>query len=295
MYLQFCIPCVQQDVEAWSDLLIESGAAAVSVEDAVQQAIFEIAPEHKPVWDQVNLLALFTEDFDPLLVQLDLAQHLPATTIANGTWTSIADENWVTKSQQFLQPMQFGDKIWVCPSWCAIPDPSALNIILDPEMAFGSGSHATTALCLRWLAQHLTPNASVIDFGCGSGILGIAAAKLGASRIYAIDIDPLALEISLNNAQKNNVNMQQFISLLPSEVAAANIQADVVVANILAHTLTELAPVIAALVKPNGKLIMSGILAEQAADLKLVYAQWFTNFAVQQQEDWVLISAELTS
>lgn len=188
-----------------------------------------------------------------------------------------------------MQPMFFGNNLWVCPSWSVIPDPNAINIMLDPEMAFGTGAHATTALCLEWLAQHIKPGQTVVDYGCGSGILGIAAAKLGATKVYATDIDPLALEISLANAEKNSVDMSSFSTFLPDQMPAVIV--DVVVANILAQPLMTLAPILANYLQSGGFLVLSGILAEQGTGLIDHYAEWFEAFTVQSNDSWSLITA----
>jgi len=184
--------------------------------------------------------------------------------------------------------MRFGSNLWICPSWCEMPDPTAINIILDPEQAFGTGTHPTTALCLEWIANNINSGDVVVDYGCGSGILAIAAVKMGATKVYGTDIDRLCLEVSNNNAQKNHVSADNFITCLPEQMPA--IKADVMIANILAQPLVGLAPTLAALLKPQGKLVLSGILAEQADMVIQGYRPWFEDFEVQQQAEWVRIT-----
>lgn len=287
-WLQFSLQATSDNVDAWSDALMDAGAAAVSTEPIDQQAIYESHPQDQPMWDAVQLNALFTVDHDPLVIQSLLAQTINSATLSKGTWSTIADQNWVKVSQQNMQPMLFGKNLWVCPSWSPIPDPNAINIILDPEMAFGTGSHATTALCLEWIADNVKPDVTVIDYGCGSGILAIAAAKMGAAAVYATDIDPIALEVSRNNAAVNNINTN-FYTFLPQEMP--DIQADVVIANIMAKPLLELAPVLIGLLKSGGTLVLSGILTEQSEMIQNCYAQWCKDFQVTLQDEWARITA----
>lgn len=288
--LQLTLQASKDNVDAWSDALLEAGAVAVTLEEDVNQPVYELTPGHSPLWDNMNLLALFPADTDIDNIKLLLANNIDQTILATSSWQIIADTDWQLKWQESLQPMLFGNKLWICPSWCAIPDPTAINIILDPEMAFGTGSHPTTALCLEWITENITPGDVVIDYGCGSGILGIAAAKFGASKIYGVDIDPVALEVSNNNALKNNVSSEQFSTYLPEQMPA--IKADLVIANILANPLLDLMPVLADLVKPNGQIILSGLLVEQAALIKESYSTYFGDFESAQQGEWLRIVAK---
>jgi len=290
-WLQLNLATTKNKVDAWSDALLEAGAVAISLEADDDQAIFELTPDHKPLWDKLRLIALFPEDTDPVFVQSQLASNIDIEILAASTWKKIVEQDWLHKWKEDLKPMLFADKLWICPSWCEIPDPTAINIILDPEQAFGTGSHPTTALCLEWIAQNIQPGDIVIDYGCGSGILAIAAAKMEASITYGTDIDPLCLEVSNSNALKNNVSGDQFITCLPEQMPT--IKADVMIANILAHPLVELAPTLATLLKPNGKLVLSGILVEQASMVQDGYSKWFHNFEIQAQNEWVRITAIL--
>lgn len=288
-WLQLNLIASKENAEAWSDALTEVGAVAITMEKSSDQRVFELSPDHKPLWDQINLLALFSDDTNPLAIEKELASQID---FKASSWKTIVEEDWVNKWHDYAQPMSFANDLWVCPSWCEIPNPDANNIILDPEMAFGTGSHATTALCLDWIARNVKAGTSVVDYGCGSGILGIAAAKLGAAPIYAVDIDPIALDVSISNASKNNVSTDIFSTYLPEQLPAITV--DLVIANILAHPLMELAPTLADLLKPNGRIILSGILAEQADLVINKYAQWFNSFDTNAQDGWVRITARLS-
>lgn len=288
-WLQLQLTAHKDNVEAWSDALTEVGAVAITMEKSSDQRVFELSPDHKPLWDQINLLALFSDDTNPLVITKQLA---PEIDLASATWKTIVEEDWINKWHEYAKPMSFANDLWVCPSWCEIPNPAANNIILDPEMAFGTGSHATTALCLDWVSRNVVPGTSVVDYGCGSGILGIAAAKLGAAPIYAVDIDPIALDVSNSNALKNNVSTSIFSTYLPQQLPALKV--DLVIANILAHPLMELAKTLSELLKNNGQIILSGILAEQAELVINKYAQWFENFDTTSQDGWVRITANLS-
>lgn len=287
-WMQLELPARKDNVDAWSDVLTTAGAVAITMEPASSQRIYELNPNHKPMWDDVRLLVLFAADVVPQQIQ----QLAPDIDFAAANWKIIVADDWTNKWQEYAKPMLFGDNLWVCPSWCEIPDPTANNIILDPEMAFGTGSHATTALCLDWIANNIKSDTTVIDYGCGSGILGIATAKLGAATVYAVDIDPVALEVSDKNAANNHVATAIFSTYLPEQLPP--LQADVVIANILAQPLIGLAATLASLLKPQGSVVLSGILQEQTEMVIVGYSPWFSDFNVTDQDGWVRISAKLS-
>ena len=185
-------------------------------------------------------------------------------------------------------PRQFGKRLWICPSWQSPPDPEAINILLDPGMAFGTGSHATTALCLRWLEQADLRDKAVIDYGCGSGILAIAAARLGADKIHAVDNDPQAIAATVDNSLRNDIPLHKITAYLPK--ALPKLQADFLLANILAEPLHELADQFANLVKPKGKIVLSGILEEQTEPLIARYGRWFSLDSPMTEDGWVRLS-----
>ena len=203
----------------------------------------------------------------------------------------IEDKDWEREWMDNFHPMQFGKRLWICPSWREVPDPKAVNVMLDPGLAFGTGTHPTTALCLEWLDGLGLQGKTVIDFGCGSGILAIAALKLGAKSAVGIDIDPQAILASRNNAEQNGVADR--LQLCLSDERPSDLNADVVVANILAGPLKELYPVISQLVKPNGDLGLSGILATQAQSVCNVYAEGFVLALVAEREEWCRITGKL--
>jgi ribosomal protein L11 methyltransferase len=288
---QLTLQSSKEDIDSWSDALLEAGAVSITLEEDKNQPIYQSGTEEHPLWDHMSLIALFPLELDQKLIKLQLAQTIDQKIISQATWQNIAEEDWLLKWQQDLKPMLFGNKLWVCPSWCPIPDPAAINIILDPEMAFGTGTHPTTAMCLEWIAENIKVGNVIIDYGCGSGILAIAAAKMGATEVVGVDIDPVALEVSNNNALKNSIAPAVFRTYLNDHIL--NIKADIMIANILANPLLELAPTLAGLLKPGGKIVLSGLLTEQAATIELRYSQWFESFAVVQQGEWVRVTAVL--
>ncbi|KZY88469.1 ribosomal protein L11 methyltransferase, partial [Oleiphilus sp. HI0072] len=205
----------------------------------------------------------------------------------------LENEDWTRKWIDNFKPIQFGRRLWICPSWHDIPEPNAVNLMLDPGLAFGTGTHPTTALCLKWLDAYALNddglnNKTVVDFGCGSGILGLAALLLGAKSVVGIDNDPQALLATQDNAKRNEVEAQQFPVYLPED--SPKDQVDLVLANILAQPLHDLRSNIAALVKPKGKLILSGILEHQAAALVHDYEEWFEMDKPQLEDGWVCLT-----
>ena len=202
----------------------------------------------------------------------------------------IADQNWQKRAIADLKPLFFGKFLCVCPSWLTPPDSKKINIMLDPGLAFGTGAHQTTELCLEWLDNNVKKDDVVIDYGCGSGILAIAAVKLGAKKSFAVDIDPDAITTSRDNANNNQILESQLILSQPN--ALQNVQADILVANILANPLIELAPEIAKLLKTGGKLALSGILKEQASKVITAYNPWFKMHKVKTKDEWVLLTGK---
>jgi len=265
--------------EALETQLFELGAVSVTLQDAQDQPLLEPGPGETPIWQEVVLKALFTEEQDIIAIQ----QAFPDNTIER-----IADQNWERAWLDQFQPMQFADNLWICPSEFTPPDPNAVNIFLDPGLAFGTGTHPTTALCLQWLAQEDLSHKTVIDYGCGSGILAIAAAKLGAKKVYCIDNDPQALVATADNAKRNHLDEQCIIPLAPADLP--NQRVDLLKANILAKPLIELAPHFAHLLKRHGHIALSGILAEQAPAVRQAYAATFHMDAPVSQGDWYRLS-----
>jgi ribosomal protein L11 methyltransferase len=289
-WLQLTLDAPRHEAQRLSDALEEAGALAVSLEAGDDEPIFETEwNATPPVWQQTRIVALFPEDTDIAQTMAMTATLLGLAEPPSYRTETIADQNWARVWMERWQPMHFGNNLWVVPSWLTPPDPKAVNLILDPGMAFGTGTHATTGMCLDWLAQHSPRGLDVIDFGCGSGILAIAALKLGARSALGTDTDPQALVTTRENAERNEV-IDQLTLCLP-EAVPAGMAADVVLANILAPALVALAPTLIALTKPGGWLILSGILASQTDEVAAAYAGHI-DFERQQREDWAMLTGQ---
>jgi ribosomal protein L11 methyltransferase len=281
----------ERRVEALSDALLDAGAISVDVADAdagsaAEQPLFgEPGYVSAASWPLNCVTALFNEQASvaALIVDALRAAGLPATT----PWRAsmLDDQDWVRATRDQFTPQQITPRLWVVPTWHTPPAPDAINIILDPGLAFGTGTHPTTRLCLRWLDEHLARGDSVIDFGCGSGILAIAALKLGARAAWGVDIDEQAVLAARDNAMQNQTQAV-FVT------AAAQLQqpAQIVVANILANPLAVLAPLLARLTLPGGRVVLSGILAEQADEVREAYRAWFDMDQTVRDTEWVLLS-----
>ncbi len=277
----------QSDAESFSDLLFELGAASVTFEDAEDQPILEPPPGATPLWEQIEVVGLFDAEINIDLLRIALLPHLNEVQQQSLKIASLEEQNWVRAWMDDFHPMQFGKRLWIVPSWSKPVDPDAANILLDPGLAFGTGTHPTTALCMEWLDQSPPENQIVIDYGCGSGILALAASKLGATVVHGVDNDPQALQATQENAEKNELD-DQIKTYLPEafQQEQENLQADVLVANILAGPLQELAPTLEKYLKPGGKIVLSGILREQAQDVMDAYRSWFEFSESVIQEEW---------
>ncbi|MCG7922309.1 MAG: 50S ribosomal protein L11 methyltransferase [Candidatus Thiodiazotropha lotti] len=270
------------------ELVFENlGALSVTLGDAGDQPLLETPPASEQLWRHTRVTALFEGDQDQKLLQQALGQALSEALLNKLCWERIEDRIWERVWLEHFKPMSFGKRLWVCPAGEQISEPDGVVIQLDPGLAFGTGTHPTTALCLTWLDSQALTGKTVIDYGCGSGILAIAALKLGASSVIAIDHDPQALQASQDNAVKNGV-ADRLSTYLPDEAPAD--KADYLVANILAGPLIELAPQLIDRIKPNGQFALSGILAEQADELTQHYRPFASLDPVEQQEEWILIS-----
>lgn len=273
--------------EVISATLEEAGAASVTFEDAVDQPILEPLPGETPLWDQLVITGLYPAEDDLTALLLHLALHRNEWGITELKLERLEDRPWVREWMDNFHPMQFGKRLWVYPSWREVPDEAedAVKILLDPGLAFGTGNHPTTALCLEWLDGEDLTGKTVLDYGCGSGILAIAAAKLGASTIVATDIDPQALEATQENARRNALAEGRILTCLPADVPSQHY--DVVIANILSGPLVNLAPTISAYLKPNGRLALSGILADQGQAVAAAYAACLENIQITAKEEWL--------
>ena len=286
-WLQLRLAITPEQAERLEDELLELGAVSVTFMDAEDQPIFEPDLGTTPLWSNTHLLALFEADTDSdtLIRHLKLLHQdeLPAHELEQ-----IEDQDWERSWMDNFHPMRFGQRLWIVPSWHAAPEPEAVNLLLDPGLAFGTGTHPTTALCLAWLDGQQLADKQIIDFGCGSGILAIAALLLGASHAVGTDIDVQALEASRDNAQRNLIADQHFSLYLPEDMPQQ--PADVVVANILAGPLVSLAPQLASLVQPGGLIALSGILAEQTDEILTAYQGFFELDPVAEQDGWIRVS-----
>ena len=286
-WLQVRLAITPEQAETYEDALLEVGAVSVTFMDAEDQPIFEPDLGTTPLWSHTHLLALFEADTDPdnLVAHLQL---LTGAELPQHQIEQIEDQDWERSWMDNFQPMRFGQRLWIVPSWHEAPEPEAVNLLLDPGLAFGTGTHPTTSLCLQWLDGQALNGCNVLDFGCGSGILAIAALLLGAKHAVGTDIDPQALEASRDNAGRNGIAAERFPLYLPGDMPAGTY--DVVVANILAGPLVQLAPTISAHVRPGGRLALSGILAEQADEVRAAYADLFELDPTAVQDGWVRIS-----
>jgi ribosomal protein L11 methyltransferase len=279
-----------QNADLLSDTLMEIGALSASIEDANaetpdEQPIFGEPGDPPPgIWNKNIISAHFNDDVDIAHV----IKQVEATTGFNNLVYStemIAEQDWVRATQSQFEPIKITDELWIVPTWHDAPNPNALNIVLDPGLAFGTGSHPTTHLCLAWLAQQIEPHHHVLDYGCGSGILAIAAKKLGAAEVVGVDIDAQAIISSEFNAQQNQVKADFFLA-----TEYPNNLADIVVANILSSALSVLAPALASACKTHGQIALSGILREQADQVASIYAEWFTMDAPVFMDSWTLLT-----
>lgn len=277
------------DADRWSDALLDAGALSVegvdpssgSVDEA---AVYEAANPSPAWWPVTRLTAIVAPDSDTSAVVGEAARLLDRP-MPRFVADALADRDWVRASRAQFEPLRIGDRLWIVPTWCAVPNPDAINVMLDPGLAFGTGAHATTRLCLAWLAENVVPGVSMLDYGCGSGILAIAAAKLGAEPVVGVDIDPLALRASAENANMNRVR----VDVMHAD-ALTNRAFGLVVANILANPLRLLAPALSAHTEIGGHIALCGVLATQANDVARAYETSFDLDAPRRDGEWVLLS-----
>jgi ribosomal protein L11 methyltransferase len=284
-FLQLTIDLGPADPAPLEDRLFALGAISVTLEDAADDPVLEPAPGETPLWPRVRLKALFAADMDHDKLGAALQQSLAGP--PGWRLEQIADQAWERTWLKDFRPMRFGRRLWVCPAGMPAGDPDAIVIDLDPGLAFGTGTHPTTALCLEWLEGRELVGRDVVDYGCGSGILAIAAMKLGAATVRAVDIDPQALLATRENALRNGIEAGLEVT---SEPGLPEGSADVVVANILAGPLVELAPAFAAALRGGGELAMSGLLVEQADAVTRACRPWFDIVLTATRDGWGLLS-----
>jgi len=285
-WLQLIIPTNETQADQLSDALMEQGAVSVTLQDMQDQPMLEPAIGTTPMWSQTRAVGLFDANQDLKQVILNLEQQLRKK-IPDWKGEPLEDKDWVRAWMDDFKPMPFGEKLWVVPSTFEPPQPEAANILLDPGLAFGTGTHPTTSMCLEWLDANPPTNKDIIDFGCGSGILAIGAILLGAKHAEAIDLDPQALIATLDNAEKNNVS-HNIKTYLPKDFP--NHPVPLLLANILASPLIELAPYFSDLTLAKGQIVLSGILAEQADDVLAAYQPNFDIQIWKQQGDWICLA-----
>ena len=295
-WLQIHITVDQAQVELAETILLSLGAVSVTLDDAEDQALLEPLPGETPLWNKVIVTGIYQQDelsgdapIDVEALTTFIRAQLPEAPIR---CDELEDQVWERAWMDYYEPIQISDKFWIVPEWLEAPDPSAVNIKLDPGLAFGTGNHASTFLCLQWLGKTDLQDKIVIDYGCGSGILGVAALLLGAQKVYATDIDPQAVLATKQNAELNVVLDRLFVDLPDAfDAEFQGKQADVLVANILAGPLMALAPTFATLVKPQAEFALAGVIEEQLADVSEVYNVEFEVTQVEmREENWCRIS-----
>ena len=285
---QLHIQCEKSQAELAETLMLEADALSISLDDAGDQPLFEPLPGESPLWDDVIVTGLFDGDCNLETLSQDIANDVVATRV----WTSrVDDKDWEREWMKNYHPIECANGLWIVPKWMSPPNPNAINIIMDPGLAFGTGYHATTRLCIDWLTEQPLQDKVVIDYGCGSGILGIAALLLGAKQVYAVDIDPQAVLATHQNAERNKV-ADQLQAFLPEQFSdyckeQAILPVDLITANILAKPLMSLAPYFATLLKSQGSIVLAGLIENQVEDEKLpisLILRWRANLPLARRK-----------
>ncbi|KVQ39261.1 50S ribosomal protein L11 methyltransferase [Burkholderia cepacia] len=291
-YRELVVELAREHAEALSDALLELGALSVSVEDADadtpdEQPLFGepgLVPD-RTAWQHSRVVALLAAEHEPAVLLAAAANEIGIAETPTFVVREVEEQDWVRLTQSQFEPIPIGERIWVVPSWHDAPDPDALVLELDPGLAFGTGSHPTTRLCMEWLEQSVKPGQSVLDYGCGSGILAILAKKCGANPVIGIDIDPQAVESARQNSERNHAEVTYG---LPD--ACPDGEFDIVVANILSNPLKLMASMLASKVKPGGRIALSGVLARQADEVAAVYARYVDISVWREHEGWVCLA-----
>ncbi len=289
-WLQIFLVSEAPIVEQVSDALFAVGAVSVTLLDAENQPVYEPPLDTTPLWGHTRVIGLFDGDTDSAQLQTQLQAALAPLPLPPCQIQTLEDQDWTRVWMDDFHSMRFGERVWICPSWEAPPDPQAVNIFLDPGLAFGTGTHTTTALCLEWLDQQADfSGQTLIDYGCGSGILAITAVKLGATQVWAVDNDPQALQATLENAERNRVD-SLIRPVLPEQLSKRKV--DGIVANILAAPLINLADTLATLLNTDAPLVLSGILKEQTDEVIAAYTPYFRITDVVERDNWMRIVAQ---
>lgn len=303
---QLHLQCEKANVELAEALLLEAGALSIALDDAGDQPLFEPLPGESPLWDEVILTGLFdaTTEIGSHQAVEQLSHDIAAQVHASRTWlTAVEDKDWEREWMSHYHPIECANNLWIVPNWLKPPNPEATNIIMDPGLAFGTGYHATTRLCLDWLTEQDLQDKVVIDYGCGSGILGIAALLLGAKQVYAVDIDPQAVLATSQNAARNHVETQ-LQAFLPDDFHSYCDQhnitpVNIIVANILAKPLISLAPYFSTLVNKGSKIVLAGLIESQTTQVSDAYSPYFIldpkhAFTAQEDQHWQRLSGTFT-
>ncbi|RUR05368.1 50S ribosomal protein L11 methyltransferase [Legionella sp. km772] len=275
--------CPSQEVEELSEELEELGALSVMLTDKNDNPVLEPEPGTTPLWPEVIMHTLYAQAEEAQRAKAYLSDTRPTL---HCSIEVLPEKDWERAWMDDFKPQQFGQRLWICPTWLTPPEPNAVNLMLDPGLAFGTGTHPTTALCLTWLEQAPLTNLSVIDYGCGSGILSLAAIKLGAKQVFAVDIDNQALQATQNNAQANDIHAPHLLVSSPEHLQDA---ANLMIANILLAPLMKLKERFHQLLKPGSLLVVSGILNEQETELLAAYQPYFELVTLKQLEGWSLL------
>lgn len=293
---QLHIQCEKNDADLTETLMLEAEALSISLDDAGDQPLFEPLPGESPLWDEVIITGLF----DTHINLEDLGQQIAQSVTASRVWVSqVDDKDWEREWMKNYHPIECANGLWIVPKWLTPPNPNAINVMMDPGLAFGTGYHATTRLCIDWLTTQDLTDKVVIDYGCGSGVLGVVALMLGAKHVYAVDIDPQAILATRQNAERNHVD-DRIQAFLPDEFQQfcqdnSILPTDMITANILAKPLISLAPYFATLLKADGKIVLAGLIENQVDDVKTAYAPHFAmtdefTFTSQEDKHWHRLS-----
>ena len=290
-YLKLQIQITEDQFPLLEDALSRSGALSVSATDAEDQPILEPKPGETPLWQNLCLSALFPANKNQAKVENRIKPYLSETQYASLLWTDLEEQVWEKAWMQYYTPIQFKNTLWVGSTEHTPPENIQAKLFLDPGLAFGTGSHPTTYLCLQWLSEQNLTDKTLIDYGCGSGILMLSALKLGAKFAYGVDLDPQALTATEDNAERNQIQ-KNFTLDLPDTFQIVS-RADIVIANILANPLIELAQFLSSLLKPNGMIVLSGLLLEQSIAVKQAYASKINWQSQQEKEGWACLIGQL--
>lgn len=293
-WLQLFIQCEKPEAHNTENALLRAGALSVTLQEQIpegenEKPILEPGLNETPLWDQIKLTGLFDANCDTQKTIDVISTHLKTT--VTHRWEQLEDKDWEREWMSNYHPIAISDTLWICPSWCEPPAPEAINVMLDPGLAFGTGTHPTTFLCMQWLAKQSLSDQQVIDYGCGSGILGVTALLMGARYAQGIDIDPQALTATHDNVTRNGLDIAQFDVYLPQDFKP-QAMADIVLANILAGPLVELKDAILAPLKKGGKLCLSGILVEQANAIMDAYSDMIRFDPISEKEGWMALSGQ---